>query len=81
MTEEKEKKTEKTEKRFWHSKKSIAFFFVWVATVGLISAAMLTRQPSDVLRELISSLGLALMTCSTAAVSGQSWLDATTAKK
>lgn len=70
-----------TDKKFYQSKKFLAFLLVWLAAVGLISLAMATHQNPEVIRELIGSLGLALTTCSTATVAGQSWQDATRAKK
>ena len=80
MTEEK-KETEETEEtpparvKFYQSKKFLVFFLVWLATVALILGAMYSKQPGDVLRELIGSMGLALMTCSTAAVAAQGYQD------
>jgi len=63
------------DKKFWQSKKCIAYLILMIASSGIILAAVLTNQGGDVVREAITSYGMAVLAASTALIGGQSFVD------
>tara|TARA_R100000808_G_scaffold14529_1_gene34264 strand:- start:26655 stop:26882 length:228 start_codon:yes stop_codon:yes gene_type:complete len=68
-------------KKFWHSKKCIAYLILMTASTGIILAAIGTRQATSVIREVISAYGLAVTAASAALIGGQSYVDSKIAKR
>ena len=62
-------------KKFFQSKKCLAYLLLMIASTGIILAAIVTRQPPDVIREAISSYGLAVTAGSAALIGGQAFVD------
>jgi len=62
-------------KTFLKSKKCLAYLVLMAASTGLIAASIVMRQPSEVIRELIGSYGMAVTGASLALISGQAWID------
>tara|TARA_Y100001973_G_C5137898_1_gene301336 strand:+ start:520 stop:741 length:222 start_codon:yes stop_codon:yes gene_type:complete len=63
------------DKKFWQSKKCLAYLILMIASTCIIAACVLTRQGSEVIREALSAYGLAVTAASTALIGGQSFVD------
>jgi len=63
------------DKKFWQSKKFLAYMILMTASSGIILASVITHQDSEVIREAISSYGLAVTAASAALIGGQSFVD------
>lgn len=63
------------DKKFWQSKKCLAYLILMIASSGIILAAVVTHQDSEVVREAISSYGIAVAAASAALIGGQSFVD------
>tara|TARA_B100001123_G_C14497475_1_gene704901 strand:+ start:233 stop:460 length:228 start_codon:yes stop_codon:yes gene_type:complete len=68
-------------KKFWQSKKCLAYLILMTASTGIILAAIATRQATEVIREAISAYGLAVTAASAALIGGQSYVDSKIAKR
>ena len=62
-------------KKFWNSKKCLAYLVLMSASTGIILAAIATGQATEVIREAISAYGLAVTAASAALIGGQSYVD------
>jgi len=67
-------------KKFWQSKKCLAYLILMAASTGIILAALATRQATEVIREAISAYGLAVTAASAALIGGQSYVDSKIAR-
>lgn len=63
------------DKKFWQSKKCLTYLILMIASTGVISACVITRQGSEVIREALSAYGLAITAATTALIGGQSFID------
>ena len=67
---------EKTpDKKFFESKKCVAYLILMTTSTAIIGGCLYTGQDSGVIREALSSFGLAVTAASTALIGGQSFVD------
>tara|TARA_Y100000593_G_scaffold86609_1_gene165682 strand:- start:23171 stop:23398 length:228 start_codon:yes stop_codon:yes gene_type:complete len=69
------------DKKFWQSKKCLAYLILMIASTAIIAACVITRQGSDVIREALSAYGLAVTAATTALIGGQSFIDSRPSKE
>lgn len=68
-------------KKFWQSKKFMAYLLLMAVSAGVILSCIFTRQPSDVVREAISAFGMAITAGSAVVIGGQSIIDRELARR
>jgi len=74
-------KKQSPDKKYWQSKKCIAFTLLLIVGCAVILSAVYTRQATEVIREAIGTFGLAIGAGAAALIGGQSVIDSVTVKK